>query len=122
MPEAGFGRVAITSLADVKALADRYKVTPSAVVMRIRRLGLLPGEATNELLDTLRAEYHSRPKARGRHWKNPVNVLRAYNGAECSRRMLALLDAGAVKPAEFVRVMFSNKLRKHDVDQYRRAL
>lgn len=40
-----------------------------------------------------------------------MNALKKFNGHECSRRMLALYDAGTIKTRDFCRVMFSNAYR-----------
>lgn len=53
----------------------------------------------------------------------PMNALRKYNGNECSRRMLALYDAGTIRTSDFCRVMFSNSYRNdRAISDYRAGL
>lgn len=111
----------LESLEAIKAAADLYKVTPSAVAMRARRLDLLPQDRFSEHMAQLAHEYVHRVETPKRSAK-PVNALRKYNGTECSRRMLGLLDSGDIGTADFCRVMFSNKLRPAQIDDFRAAV
>jgi hypothetical protein len=121
MPAAELRTVDVSSLERVKEVADVYKVTPSAIVMRTRRLGALNRETAGLYMDQLADEYASRPKPQMRN-ALPVNALRKYNGTECSRRMLTLLDAGQIKTADFCRIMFFNKLKSSQIDDFRAAV
>jgi len=121
MPAAEIRGMNSKSMADVVALADHYKVTPSAVVMRARRLGLLSMDVANGYLDELKAEFSKAENPRRRSPK-AVNALKKYNGVECSRRMLKLLDAGRITRTDFCRVMFSNKLRPPQIKDFRAAV
>lgn len=108
----------VSSLERVKEVAEVYKVSPSAIVMRMRRLGALDRDTAGLFMDELAEEYASRPKQRMSS-ALPVNALRKYNGTECSRRMLRLLDAGQIQPADFCRIMFFNKLKPSHIDDFR---
>lgn len=122
MPAADFRRSDLSTLDAVRTVADVFKVTPSAVVMRGRRLGLIGREEASAYLDELRVAYEN---ADDHPWNQPlaVNALRKYNGVECSRRMLALLDAGGISKGDFCRVMFSNNLRTtRQIEDYRAAV
>ena len=72
-------------------------------------------------MDVLEDEYKNRPKSVMRS-PAPVKALVNYNGIECSRRMLAILDAKRVTPAEFRRVMFFNKLAWSQLGDFREAV
>ena len=78
-------------------------------------------DTTEEYLDELEAEYAARTPEPKRN-ALPVNALRNYNGTECSRRMLALLDGGQIKPTDFCRVMFANKLKPAQIPDFRAAV
>ncbi|MCR1774337.1 hypothetical protein, partial [Nocardioides daeguensis] len=53
----------------------------------------------------------------------PLPGTLTYNGLECSRRMLAILDSGGISRGDFCRVMFSNTLRtKAQINDYRAAV
>lgn len=121
MPAADMRRSDLGSLDAVKTVADLNKVTPSAVAMRLRRLGLIDLGTFRSYMDQLAAEYAAResPPMRSPH---AVNALRRYNGNECSRRMLAQLDSGQINAKDFCRVMFSNKLRPHQINEFRAAV
>ncbi len=121
MPAREFRSQGLDSLDAVKSVAETYKVTPSAVVMRARRLGLFDGAITGEYLDQLAEEYAARAPTPKRN-ALAVNALRSYNGTECSRRMLSLLDGGQIKATEFCRVMFSNKLKPAQISDFRAAV
>lgn len=118
MPISEVRSIRVSSLNDLKAAADTYKVTPSAFAMRARKVGLLNRDRFVEYMDELATEYanHTSPPMRN---PLPVNALRKYNGAECSRRMLALLDSGSIGRSDFCRVMFSNKLKSSQIDDFR---
>lgn len=121
MPSAELKVADLDSLDAIKQVADLYKVTPSAVVIRSRRLGLLDRETTEAYMDELAEEYARRKDPPKRN-ALAVNALRNYNGRECSRRMLSLLDAGLLNQSEFCRVMFSNKLKPSQIDEFRSAV
>lgn len=111
----------LLSLDGVHAVAETWKVTPSAVAIRGRRLGIIDRPRFEEYMAELAARYARREKPTMSK-PIPVNALRRYNGAECSRRMLALHDQGRVGAADFCRVMFGNKLRPRDIEVFRAAL
>jgi hypothetical protein len=52
----------------------------------------------------------------------PVKALLKYNGTECSRRMLGLLDANHINATDFRRVMFFNKLASSQIRDFRAAV
>lgn len=105
----------------IKAIAERFHVTPSAATMRARRLNLISRAEFERYMSILREEYLLRDKPR---LSSPlaVNALRKYNGRECSRRMLAILDAGAISTNEFRRVVFLNKAPSGEIERFRAAL
>jgi hypothetical protein len=122
MPEADFRRVNLSDLEAITAVSDIFKVTPSAVVMRAQRLNLLSRDEAETHLTDLRDAFDKIEKT-PRKRMLPMNALRKFNGQECSRRMLALYDAGTIKKSDFCRVMFSNAYRSDRViSDYRTGL
>lgn len=122
MPAADFCLTDLGTLDAVRDVADVFKVTPSAVVMRGRRLGLLGREEADAYLGELQAAYEN---AESHPWNKmlAVNALKKYNGVECSRRMLAILDAGGISRGDFCRVMFSNTMRTNQqINDFRAAV
>jgi hypothetical protein len=122
MPEADFRRLDLGDLDAIRAASDVFKVTPSAVVMRAQRLKLLTRVEAEAHLNDLKDAF-DRIEKTPRNRMLPMNALRKYNGQECSRRMLALYDAGTIKTSDFCRVMFSNAYRNdRAISDYRAAL
>ncbi|TFD60921.1 hypothetical protein E3T39_07360 [Cryobacterium suzukii] len=105
----------------VKDAADEFKVTPSAIAMRARRLGCITREVFENYMDALKAEYGLRTKSQARS-PRAVNALKKYNGLECSRRMLAMLDAGQLNRTEFRRIALLNKISSSQIDEFRAAV
>jgi hypothetical protein len=122
MPEADFRRADLSDLDAIRAASDVFKVTPSAVVMRAQRLKLISRDEAETHLNDLKDAFDSIDKT-PRNRMLPMNALRKYNGQECSRRMLALYDAGTIKTSDFCRVMFSNAYRNgRAISDYRAGL
>jgi hypothetical protein len=121
MPVAEVRDLKLNALDDVKACANLFRVTPSAMVMRARRLGILKRVEAEEYLIVLAEEYAGRAK---RVSRSPlaVNALRKYNGSEFSRRMVHQLDAGRISPSEFCRVVLQNKMRASQITDFRSRL
>lgn len=78
MPSASIAELRVNSLDDVKSHAGTYCVTPSAFLMRARRLHLVKAGKAHEYLRTLREEYRGRNVPQSRSPK-AVNALRKYN-------------------------------------------
>lgn len=121
MPREELAGATPTTLPDVRTVADRFKVTPSALAVRLNRLDLLPEIETREILRTLRAEHAARPKPQGRT-PLPVNGVRTYNGRAFSSRMLAVHDDGRISPGEFCRAVCANRITPSQIPDLRAAL
>jgi hypothetical protein len=121
MPGREFVERRFPDLQAVKGAADEFKVTPSAVAMRARRLGLI-GRATFETyMDALQGEYRLQPKKPARS-ALAVNALKKYNGLECSKRMLAMLDAGRLSKSDFRRIVLLNKVPISRINDFRQSV
>jgi len=121
MPADLFRGRQLTALDDVKAAADEFKVTPSALTVRAMRLGLIDRESAASHLEELAREYGSQEKSHARQPK-AVNAVRKYNGREFSTRMLETLDRGRLSPKEFCRSVCLNRIKPSQIDDFRRAL
>ena len=121
MPAQEVRGMSFDGLASVKDAAEIFKVTPSAVAMRARRLGRLDRDTFDAFMDDLKVEYDSRPK-QILSSPRPINALRKYNGAECSRRILSILDGGHINRTEFRRIMFFNKIPPSQINDFRAAV
>ncbi|MBT1669194.1 hypothetical protein KK092_07355 [Curtobacterium flaccumfaciens pv. flaccumfaciens] len=108
MPVAQMRTVSSDDLGEIRSTADSFRVTPSAMVVRLQRLGLISRSGAQQHLEELRLEFANRPKSQGRQ-PRPVNGVRTYNGRELSVRMLGALDAGKITEGEFCRAVCANK-------------
>lgn len=109
------------SLDAVKAAADEFKVTASAMAVRAMRLKLISGDAASGYLGELKGEYERRLKPKMRSPK-VVNAIRNYNGRELSVRMLDALDSRKLSPKDFCRSVCLNKIKPAEIGEFRLAL
>ncbi len=121
MPAGDFKAIRPRKRADFEGLADEYKVTPSAVIVRALRLGRIDRASATAFLGELEAEFRSAPKQQGRTSK-PVNGVRKYNGRELSWRMVRALDEGRLSTGDFCREVCLNNLTPGDLEEFRRSL
>lgn len=122
MPAERMSDLALTSLDNVKAASDEFKVTASAVTVRAMRLGIIDRRTAGVHLEQLRSEFRSRPKGGPRSPIHPENAVRKYNGRELTVRMLHALDSGEISPGEFCRSICLNHLRPSRIEDLRRAV
>lgn len=122
MPASRMSELSPSTLAEVQAASDEFKVTPSAVTIRAMRLGLLDQLRADEILDALRIEFWNRPKDGPRNQILPQNAIRKYGGRELSRRMLGALDAGSISAGEFCRAVCLKHLKPHQINDLRKAV
>lgn len=121
MPRSMIAGLSLNSLSDVRSAADAFRVTPSAVLMRARRLRIVTRDQVDEYLGELRAQFAERPKPPPRRPK-PVNAIRRYNGTEFSKRMVQQLEAGRISAKEFCQLVALNKLKPAQIADFKAAL
>lgn len=121
MPAAELRHARLVSVDDVKAVANDFKVTPSAMAVRAMRLGITGTDLAASHLDELAREYSNRSQVQARQPK-PVNAIRKYNGREFSVRMLNALDAGRLSKKEFCRSVCLNNIKPSQINDFREAL
>ncbi|WP_445159655.1 hypothetical protein ACTXG5_15535 [Mycobacterium sp. Dal123C01] len=121
MPAADIRVHNLASLEDVKALADEFNVTPSAMTVRAMRLNMFAGESAKSYLDELAREYGRRDKP---SMRSPlaVNAVRKYNGREFSVRMLGALDSQKLSRKEFCRSVCLNHIKPTQIEDFRAAV
>lgn len=122
MPAERMSDLALTSLDNVKAASDEFKVTASAVTVRAMRLGLVDRTTAGVHLEQLRSEFRSRPKGGPRSPIHPENAVRKYNGRKLTVRMLHVLDSGGISAGEFCRSICLNHLKPSRIEDLRRAV
>ncbi len=121
MPNKEFKLARTRNRADFEALADEYKVTPSAAIVRALRLDKIDESSAGLLLAELRSEFRKLPK-QPRNPSKPVNGVRRYNGRELSWRMLRALDEGKITQGDFFREVCLNNIVPAELDEFRRSL
>lgn len=121
MPAVDMATVTARELDDLIEAAKLYKVTPSALVMRARRLEMITREEADSHLHTLQDAFANVEPSQGRT-PNVLNAVRKYNGSEFSRRMLTQLDLGAFSAKEFCRVVALNRFDHKRIDEFRARL
>jgi hypothetical protein len=118
MPAAELRGIHFEDLSAAIVAGNRFKVTPSAIVMRARKLRLIDYDQFSRFMDELEA---NRPGSSSgpRNQPLPVRALKKYNGVECSRRLLGILDAGHINRTDFRRVVFLNKVPVSQIADFR---
>jgi Zn-dependent peptidase ImmA (M78 family) len=109
------------SLDDIKEHAGTFHVTPSAMLMRARRLHLVTDATARHFLGALKQEFQSRDKPH-RRAPLPITALRKYNSVEYSRRLFEQMDAGRIRRGEVKRVLFRDRLDHSQLEDFRRRL
>lgn len=121
MPAAELEGITLEDLDDVKAAADRFKVTPSAVTVRAMRLGRLTALTAIEYLHELEKEFLTRQRPKPRQPK-PVNAIKKYSGRELTTRMLRAVDERRLTAREFCRVVCLNRIGTGEIGELKAAL
>lgn len=121
MPAAELQGTTLEDLDDVKAAADRFKVTPSAVTVRAMRLGRLTALTAIGYLHELEKEFLTRQKPKPRQPK-PVNAIKKYSGRELTTRMLRAVDERRLTEREFCRVVCLNRIGTGEIGELKAAL
>ncbi|WP_284982868.1 hypothetical protein [Arthrobacter sp. efr-133-TYG-118] len=121
MPAADLQRITFEDLDAVKAMADVFKVTPSALTVRAMRLGSLTPLTAAGYLRTLEDEFRARAKTPA-HQPKTVNAIRKYSGRELTRRMLLAVEERRLSAREFCRVVCLNRIGPSDLGELKAAL
>jgi hypothetical protein len=121
MPADELQELALNDLDAVKAAADVFKVTPSALAVRAMRLGKLNNETTIGYLGELQKQFGARPKPKPRQPK-PVNAIRKYSGRALTTRMLRAVDGKRLSEREFCRVVCLNRISPYEIGELKAAL
>ncbi|MFC5370765.1 hypothetical protein [Arcanobacterium bovis] len=107
-------------LEEMKTLASECKVTPSMVVVRCQRVGLISKEARMQLLDELREEWENSTSHYRRNPSRWNQVLR-YSGHEFTRQMFSALEKGKISRPDFLRIATLNKLTSKQISSLQEA-
>ena len=115
MPQAEVKRLSVPDLAAARTYADAYKVTPSAFVMRVWKLGLIDRETADAWLDDLAQAWREREKKPLAGQATPINAVRRYCGPGYFSRMIVQLGSGRIDVGEFRRSVCLNHLSVSEV-------
>ncbi len=111
----------VATILDVRAAADNYMVTLSAVVAWAMRLRMLAMDAGAVHRTRLEAEYRDLERG-GPQQPKDVNAVRRHTGRDFSRRMMAARNAGRMSAGEFCRAVCLNKIKPAQIPDFRAAL
>lgn len=121
MPADELRGIELGGLNEVKAAANLFKVTPSAMAVRLMRLGRLNTETVLGYLGELEAEFRARAKPQPRQPK-PVNAVRKYSGRMLTVRMLRAVEERRLSEREFCRVVCLNRISPFEIGELKAAL
>ncbi len=122
MPANEMQGMAFGDLDDVKAAADVFKVTPSAMAVRAMRLGMISVETALGHLNELEKEFRALPKSGPRNQPKPVNAIRKYSGRALTARMLRAVEEQRLSESEFRRVVCHNRISIFEIGDLKAAL
>lgn len=108
MPETECVKATFTSLNEVKEFAVICSVTPSAVIMRLKKLRIINSKLEKSLWKELKEERKKIKKQRGRG-PGTVKGLSKYNGDRFSVDVLSSYTSRAITFADTKNVLFTNR-------------
>lgn len=124
MPQEMVDGVVIESLNDIRNLSNIFKVTPSMVLMRLKRLKLIDDEHFNCFFEDLNDE---REEAQMKNKKiqfkiNETTKIINYNGRKFTANVLQLLGAGAISQGEACRLLGRHRKSSSFIEKIGAAL
>lgn len=120
VPRADLQHRSLSDIDQVESLASDFKITPTALVVRAARSGVLTQAESADLLDELRMSWKQRRG--GRSPSDHVKAHMKYTGLEASRRFVDGLNTGKLSSAEFRKIVFLNKLGADRIPEFTRRV
>ncbi len=111
MPARQVSSAYAADLLAVRRAADLFNVTPSAMVMRLQRLGLVEYEQAILYLKDLREDFESRPRQGGNKMA-VVRQIQQYLGREMLKRSFALGDRGLASRGDLHQILTLNRISR----------
>lgn len=121
MPAADLASVSIESMDELVAYANQYSVTPSAFLMRLRRLERIGTTEAEGYFEMLKDEYANRTSHGFSHPTETTAFLK-YNGAPYSVKVFELIDRGAINKSDARRILLQNRKKVTFLDELRSKL
>lgn len=123
MPRSALENANVDKLDDIKNLAAMFMVTPRALLVRLKRLGVVSPEIFNRFYGELNDEYQNGKATNNHPWNaSDTTKARTYNGIEFTKRAYSLLDNGRLSTGDLRRILLFNKRPKSFLDDLRSTL
>ncbi len=124
MPQEMIDGITVESLSDIQNLSSIFKVTPSMVLMRLKRLRLIDDECFNRFFDDISEE---RKEAQKKNKKiqfkiNETTKIINYNGRKFTTNVLQLLSAKVISQGEACRLLGRHRKSSSFIEQIGAAL
>jgi len=123
MPSEEMTGLEIENLEDIKDLSQRYSLTPSALLMRLRRLEVINRETADEYFEELQNEFVSNLTLVGRP-RRPTEIkgYKKYNSTAFSKSLINLVNTGKVSHKEALKILFPKNKPVHFFYDYQANL
>lgn len=121
MPASEVEQLEINTLQELKRESDKYSVTPSAMLMRLRRLKALDRDDIDDYQTVLKDEFDTAPEPRARTPK-PENGFKKYNGIAYSKAVFDLIDRGVLTRRDARRILTQNRYSTSFIEVYRMSI
>lgn len=121
MPAADLATASIASMEELAVYAAQYNVTPSAFLMRLRRLGRIGETEAEGYFEMLKDEYANR-KPHGFGHPAEATAFLKYNSAPYSAKVFELLDRGALNHSDARRILLQNRQKASFLEELRSKL
>lgn len=122
MPASELKQFPLTNCDDFEAAADFFQVTPSAVVVRAARSGMLPWPIAKSFLEEFRIRRELAQEKKGFRTPKETTSIARYAGFEYVRRMFQARDHGLLNDTDFRLFVTLNRLRPDQFPELRRAV
>ena len=122
MPARDLKHFPLTTCEEVEVAANKFQVTPSAVIVRAARSGMLPWPRAKAYLEEFRIRRELIPKNKGFRTPREAASIARYAGFEYVRRMFQAHDHGLLNNADFRLFVTLNRLQPDQFPELRRAV
>ena len=113
MPKKEFEQLSISDISELNTIADRFKVTPRAALVRLRKLNKLNKRDYDEIYCILDIRYAQDKKQSNHPYKvSDATKVKTYCGLEFTKRVFNLYDRGRLSEGDLRRVLLFNKKPK----------
>lgn len=122
MPETSIRAMVFDTLDDTRKAAELFSVTPSALLMRLKRFSLITPATFKEYAQQLKDEYNNKVPITFSQKPAETTAFIKYNSAPYSRKILDIMDSGTISRNDVRRVLLQNKAKESFLDELRAKL